>query len=203
MPNIVKAVRRITIGFFILLLMSCSGGKERTPVEKLERPPQMVGYPSEGQGYSANSSSETYGSEEPPEEKKPNQNVRLMEIAGSNTKLEILEPYEQAWALVAKALKYDSAFEITDRNRDGGVYYVTYNPDEHGSSFLSKFSFLTGGSESEGSYYLRLVENGPNSEVTAEMIVEDDFDDELDSIVDPDTGVEQFLTALYKALREI
>ncbi len=203
MLNIVNAARRIFLGVFILILVSCSSGKDRAPVEKLERPPQMVSYPSEVQGHSADPSSETYGSEVPAEEKKPNQNVRLMEVAGSNTKLEILEPYDQAWALVAKALKYDSAFEVTDRNRDGGVYYVNYYPDEHGGSFFSKFSFLTGGSESEGSYNLRLVENGLNSEVTAEMIVEDDFDDELDSIVDPDTGVEQFLTALYKALREI
>ena len=203
MLNTVKVARGIILGYFILILVSCSGGKDRTPVEKLERPPQMVSYPSDVQSHSADPSSVKFDSEVPVEEKKPNQNVRLMEVAGSDTKLEILEPYEEAWALISKALKYDSAFEVTDRNRDEGIYYVNYNPDEHGGSFLSNFSFLTGGSESEGSYYLRLVESGPNSEVTAEMIVEDDFDDELDSIVDPDTGVEHFLTALYKALREI
>lgn len=203
MLNTVKAARRIILGFFILILASCSGGKKHTSVDKLERPPQMVSYPSETQGRSESQSSEEYKSEVPAEEKKPNQNVRLIEVAGSDTKLEILEPYDEAWALISKALKFDSAFEVTDRNRDRGIYYVNYNPDEHGGSFFSKFSFLTGGSESEGSYYLRLVESGPNSEVTAEMIVEDNFDDELDSIADPDAGVEQFLTALYKALREI
>lgn len=173
-------------------------------MEKLERPPQMVNYSGDGQDRFTDSVPQGDGAEAQEEEKKPNQNVRLMAVAGSNTKLEILEPFDQAWVLVAKALKYDSAFEVTDRNRDEGIYYVSYNPDDHDKSFLnSTLSFLTGGSESEGNYYLRLVESGPKSEVTAEMVVEEEFDDEGDSTADPEVGVEKILTALYKVLQEI
>lgn len=205
MLNIVKAACRLFLAFLAVIFASCSSNQERTPVEKLERPPQMVNYTTDDhQDRFADSVPQGDGGEAQEEEKKPNQNVRLMTVSGSDTKLEILEPFDQAWVLVAKAMKYDSAFEVTDRNRDEGIFYVSYSPDKHNKSLLnSTLSFFTGGSESEGDYYLRLVESGPKSEVTAEMVVEEEFDDEGDSIADPEVGVEKFLTALYKVLQEI
>ena len=199
-----RLVCRLFLALLISCATSCAGKKDNPELDSLQRPPQIVNYPAPEQDRAAYSEPEVEDAALEEVEKQPNQNVQLTNVAGSNTAIKILEPFDEAWLLVTKALKYDSAFKITDRNRDQGVFYVSYNPDDHDNTFWNNtVSFLSGGSESEGSYNLRLVESGPNTDLSAEMIVEEEFDDEGDSFADPEVGVEKFLSALYKVLQEI
>lgn len=65
---------------------------------------------------------------------------------GPTERFIVLElPFDRAWASLARALEL-SGFEITDRNRSEGVYYVTYVGDEEeGKS--GWFGWLTGGGD--------------------------------------------------------
>ncbi|MEH6588844.1 MAG: outer membrane protein assembly factor BamC [Halioglobus sp.] len=56
--------------------------------------------------------------------------ISLQESATGRTFIRVGLPYDRAWASLARALEA-STFEITDRNRSKGEYYVTFRgPDE-------------------------------------------------------------------------
>jgi outer membrane protein assembly factor BamC len=57
--------------------------------------------------------------------------VALVEGPSGDTYIELELPYDRAWASLARSLE-QSGFEITDRNRSAGEYYVSYRgePDE-------------------------------------------------------------------------
>ena len=50
--------------------------------------------------------------------------ISMQESADGYTYIEVLLPYERAWASLGRALE-KSGFEISDRDRSTGVYYVT------------------------------------------------------------------------------
>ena len=204
MLNLDRFVWRIFLVSLITAAASCASSQKPKEFEGLERPPQMIKPPSEIQSQPADTEPEGEDAAMDVEEKKLNRNVQLTSVSGSDTTIRILEPFDQAWLLVVKALNDDSVFKVTDRNRDQGVFYVNYNPGNHDQTLWNNtVDFLTGGSESEGDYYIRLVESGQNTDVSAEMIVEEDFDDEGDNFADPESGVEKFLNALYIVLQEL
>lgn len=56
--------------------------------------------------------------------------ISLQESASGRTFIRVGLPYDRAWASLARALEA-STFEITDRNRSNGEYYVKFRgPDE-------------------------------------------------------------------------
>jgi outer membrane protein assembly factor BamC len=56
--------------------------------------------------------------------------ISLQESASGRTFIRLGLPYDRAWASLARALEA-STFEITDRNRSKGEYYVTFRgPDD-------------------------------------------------------------------------
>jgi len=83
-------------------------------------------------------------------------------------------PYERAWASLARALEL-SGFEITDRNRSTGRYYVTYqgDPDEEKGGW---FSWL-GGDDDEhpvfGVPLLVTMEESAEDRMTIRLQAED------------------------------
>ncbi|MEM1142585.1 MAG: outer membrane protein assembly factor BamC [Pseudomonadota bacterium] len=67
----------------------------------------------------------------------------LDDTAGDYISLEL--PFNRAWASLARALDL-SSFDINDRNRSAGNYYVSYN-DEEGEGKSGFFSWFTGGAD--------------------------------------------------------
>ncbi|MDO8861466.1 outer membrane protein assembly factor BamC [Haliea sp. E1-2-M8] len=55
--------------------------------------------------------------------------ISLEEADAGYTFIQVGLPFTRAWAALAKALE-DSRFEITDRDRSGGTYYVRYLGEE-------------------------------------------------------------------------
>ena len=51
--------------------------------------------------------------------------ISLQESSQGDTYIELILPYDRAWASTAKGLE-DSNFEITDRDRSAGEYYVRF-----------------------------------------------------------------------------
>lgn len=51
--------------------------------------------------------------------------IAMQEAADGSTYIHVGLPFNRAWASLAKALE-DSHFEITDRDRSAGIYYVTF-----------------------------------------------------------------------------
>ncbi len=71
--------------------------------------------------------------------------VVLKESSGGDYYLELALPYHRAWASLAPALK-KSTFEITDRNRSDGRYFVTFSGPESEED-RGWFSGLFGGDD--------------------------------------------------------
>jgi outer membrane protein assembly factor BamC len=71
--------------------------------------------------------------------------VTLVDAGGENPYIDLELPFDRAWASVARSLEL-SGFEISDRNRSEGRYYVSYigDPDEEDGGW---FSWLGGGDE--------------------------------------------------------
>ena len=65
---------------------------------------------------------------------------------GSDSYLRLELPFERAWASVAKALQ-SSGFEITDRNRSEGTYYLNYRGEVDGEESSGWFGWLGGDDE--------------------------------------------------------
>lgn len=101
--------------------------------------------------------------------------VRLMELQGGATRIQINEPFDRAWRIVGKALSRQ-ALEITDRNLADGVYYVQYDPNAHtveDGTIWDELVFFFGEDQSqEKEYRVRLAQNQQFTEV----IVTDDND---------------------------
>jgi len=84
--------------------------------------------------------------------------------------LQIDQPQNQAWRLVARALSRQK-IEIVERNMDKGYFYVKYDPDEvksEDNSFWDELAFLMGDDPShELEYRISLLEIAPQlTEVT-------------------------------------
>lgn len=116
--------------------------------------------------------------------------------------LRIKQPFDDAWNTLGLALK-QSEIEITDREHDKGLYYVTYDPD---SSFFSK-------KQNEAIYVLTVEKDGAETKITAVMgnateqtssgsrseqrgFVKDN------SAAQPADGAEKLLQSLYETIRD-
>jgi outer membrane protein assembly factor BamC len=69
--------------------------------------------------------------------------VTLVDAGGENPYINLELPFERAWASLARSLEL-SGFEITDRNRSAGRYYVRYtgDPEDEDGGW---FAWLGGG----------------------------------------------------------
>ncbi len=101
--------------------------------------------------------------------------VKLVELQGGATRIQLSEPFDRAWRIVGKALSRQ-ALEITDRNLADGVYYVQYDPNAHamedGSIWEELVFFFGEDQNQEKEYRVRLAQNRQFTEV----IVTDDND---------------------------
>lgn len=188
MPIIFKSLTRIVL--LTALLASCGTTEEARyrDTAVLEKPPTLVaGRPAEEQNEADNS-------EEPEAEAKTGLGTKVY-ITDSNPPLLIIkQPFNEAWNTLAQALKQQK-LEITDRNREEGAYYVTYDPDSYESGGI--FSFLNNDYAEEG-YLLKLEAKDAETKVSAEAVDESAPPDDGQ----PADGADKLLMSLHKTLRD-
>ncbi|MCF6202435.1 MAG: outer membrane protein assembly factor BamC [Methylococcaceae bacterium] len=146
--------------------------------------------------------------EDEPADKGLGKNILLV---GTEKKpvIKIKKKFDRSWELVDQALKLEE-IEITDKDREQGVFYVSYDPDNQhpaDSSLIDKMTFFFFKDEyEEASYKLTVLKQENETEVTVEQI-ESDTNDLLDDGEDNDmAGIiddgSMLLNTLYKTLRE-
>lgn len=59
-----------------------------------------------------------------------------LDLTPPSPSIKIKKLFDRSWAIVAKALKI-SAISITDKNRDKGIFYISFAQEESLSSWLS------------------------------------------------------------------
>ena len=118
------------------------------------------------------------------------------------SQLIIKQPFDDAWSTLGLALK-QSDIEITDREHDKGLYYVSY--DSSGSFFSKK--------QNEAIYVLTLESDGEETKVTAALgnAAEqassgsrgEHSSPSNDNSADESTdGAEKLLQSLYETIRD-
>lgn len=112
--------------------------------------------------------------------------------------LRIKQSFDDAWNTLGLALK-QSEIEITDREHDKGLYYVTYDPE---SSFFSK-------KQNEAIYVLTVEKDGTETKITAalgntnEQSSAGSRDFVKDNSVARSTdGAEKLLQSLYETIHD-
>jgi uncharacterized lipoprotein len=116
----------------------------------------------------------------------------IVSLAGSteNPIIKIKKNFDRSWLIVEKAIKLNE-LEITDKNRDLGVYYVKFDPDDQASgdsSIIDSMTFFIFADEyDEATYKLSLNWRDSDTEVSAEVV-----DRESSSLLDDDEDIEDF-----------
>ena len=116
--------------------------------------------------------------------------------------LKIKQPFDDAWHTLGLALK-QSKIEITDREHDKGLYYVTYDPD---TSFFSR-------KHNEAIYVLTVEKDSAETKITAalgstsEQSSAGSRDKHREFVKDnsatqPADGPEKLLQSLYETIRD-
>ena len=160
--------------------------------DMLERPPTLIGIkPAEAQSDDA---------ETPPKEAKAGLGDEVTMIEANPPRLRINQGFAQAWSTITSVLKQEN-LEITDRNRDKGLFYVTYDADSYKPDDAGFFSSLlpTNDYPEEG-YILNLQGQGGGTEITAE--VANKTASAAEDEATPADGAEKLLKTLYKTLRD-
>jgi uncharacterized lipoprotein len=116
--------------------------------------------------------------------------------------LRIKQSFDDAWNTLGLALK-QSEIEITDREHDKGLYYVTYDPEK---SFFNR-------KHNEAIYVLTLEKDGAETKITAtlgnaaEQTSSGSRSEHRDLVKDnsatqPADGAEKLLKSLYETIRD-
>jgi uncharacterized lipoprotein len=116
--------------------------------------------------------------------------------------LRIKQPFDDAWNTLGLALK-QSEIEITDREHDKGLYYVSY---DSGGSFFSK-------KQNEAIYVLTVESDGAETKITAilgnatEQTSSGSHGEHRglanhNSATQPTDGAEKLLQSLYETIRD-
>jgi len=124
------------------------------------------------------------------------------------TIIKIKKTFDRSWDIVEQALKLNE-IEITDKNREQGVFYVLFDPDKRNpenTSLISNLAFFIFEDEyAEAAYKLTVVWRDNNTEVSIGLVDQpvddhlDEYDDEFEDYVD-DGG--QLLNVLFKTIKD-
>jgi uncharacterized lipoprotein len=122
--------------------------------------------------------------------------------------IKIKKMFGRSWNIVEQGLAL-SEIEITDKNRDKGVFYVKFDPDRQSSKdsgMLDKMTFFLFKDDYEEAFYkMTVVWRDSNTEVSAELIDQagndllDDGEDDFESSIDSGG---MLIKALYKTIRD-
>ncbi len=117
--------------------------------------------------------------------------------------LHVKKLFDRSWELVAQELE-EQEIEITDKNRDRGMFFVKYQPDEADGHIFGGMKILLFEDSYTLAEYRILVEwKDTTTEIRVKMLTENDdisFDDEEDEdkILD---GSEKLIADLYEGLQ--
>lgn len=181
-----------------VILVSCGTTEEGRyrDTAMLERPPILTGNGQSGE------QRVTDNSTIPKKRDETGLGADVYMTTTAPSQLKIKQPFDDAWNTLGLALK-QSEIEITDREHDKGLYYVTYDPD---SSFFSR--------KHNGAIYVLTVEkDGAETKITATLgnaaeqssagsrgehrsLVKDN------SATQPADGAEKLLQSLYETIRD-
>jgi hypothetical protein len=189
----------------LILMALCIGAcsESKNPKYKdtslLEKPPVMP--------IVAKQKDRVEESEEEQDEKKGlGDNIILTEFEQKPI-IKIKKNFDLSWNFVEQALQLKD-IEISDKNREKGIYYVTFDPDEQSDSTLADAMtfFLFKDDYAEAAYKLTVKEKATdNSEIIIEHIATeendlmDDDGDDFDGTIDE--GV-MLMNTLYKTIRD-
>ncbi len=115
--------------------------------------------------------------------------------------------FDRSWDMVGQTLELIQV-EVTDKNREQGVYYVNFDADQQSSKdkgLMEKTFFLFEDDDYEEAAYKLFVKwNENNTEVSTELVekVEDDFLDEKGDFDSKEDGGEKLIHLLYKTMRD-
>ena len=186
-----------------LCLISCSETKSNRyqDTSHLEAPPQLIitekpKAPTEEESESKESESKGLG------------DYVLFDQSEKQAFITIKKHFPRAWNIVTQAIELNN-IEITDKNREQGIFYVTFDPDSdesEDSTFIDTMTFFFFKDEYKEANYKLTVSKQENSvQVTAELndvkeddILLDDEGDDFDALVDDGT---KLLKTLYGTIK--
>ena len=122
--------------------------------------------------------------------------------------IKIKKTFDRSWDIVEQALKLNE-IEITDKNREKGVFYVLFDPDERNtgnSELISNLAFFLFKDEyAEAAYKLTVAWRDSDTEVTVEQVdqsTNDLLDDGEDAFEDAVDAGAQLLKVLFKTIKD-
>lgn len=120
--------------------------------------------------------------------------------------LKLKQPFNVAWNTLASAFR-QSQLEIKDRDRDRGVYYVVFDPDDYvpeDESLLDRMGNILADDYSKAVYVLTLTAEDGETKITAAKAGNAEQGG-LSAAMDEDEkpgGAERLLSLLYQSLRD-
>ncbi|MFK5950477.1 MAG: outer membrane protein assembly factor BamC [Methylococcales bacterium] len=183
-----------------LLTVACSGGSNTRykDTRYLETPPVMV-------------IKETPKMPVKQEEELEKKGLGEVVSISSSVKypiLKIKKNFDRSWDIVEQALNL-AEIEITDKDRDKGVYYLKFDPDTKASKdsgVMDSLSFFLFKDEyAEAAYKLTVQWQDTETEVKAELIEQESddlLDDGEDNFEDPVDSGAILIKRLYKTIRD-
>lgn len=175
-------------------LSACAEGKKYRDTTGLETPPRLA---------ITTDDSATLGAASPQQEaKKSLADSVFVDDAEKPSVLKIKKLFDRAWDIVGQALA-QKKIEITDKNRDAGVYFVKYDPsaDSGTAVFGNVKIFIFEEEYREAPYKLSIVWRDTETEVRAEMLPQPESEERDDDEEFAD-GSSKLLKALYETIRD-
>ncbi len=190
----------ITSLLVFLVLVSC-GATEPAPYRDttyLELPPGLQ------ESYAAPKQSESDDSAIPDKSKiKKGLGDTVYLTTSKPPQIKIKQIFDLAWNTLDAALK-QSDIEITDRELDKGLYYVTYDADSHVSedaSFADSFTALLTNDYSKSSYVLTVTADGDETIISAALADQDEHSEKPETS-DKTDGAEKLLQFIFETMRD-
>ncbi len=181
----------VLLAMAMSMLPACTEGKKYLDTTELETPPRLAiaeHAPAPG--------------ESPETVTKSLADSVFIDDSEHPTLLKIKKLFDRSWDLVGQALERRK-IEITDKNREQGVYYVKYDPSaDSGSRLFGNVKiFIFEQEYAEAGYKLTVAWHETATEVRAEMVNPDQaaVDEDGEELGD---GSEKLIKALYDTIRD-
>lgn len=186
------------------LVISCSNSKSvyNQKTELLEVPPRMT--------IVEQTVRETPSEEDKkePEQKGLGGETVSFSQTDQQATLKIKKTFDRSWEIIKQALSLKN-IKVTDKDREQGIFYVTYDTDQQQSddaSFMDKMSFFFfDDDELESSYKLTAKWKESTTDVTSVLVKAEEndlLDDGEDDIETPSDHGNLLLKTLYKTIKD-
>ncbi|MFA5984205.1 MAG: outer membrane protein assembly factor BamC [Methylococcaceae bacterium] len=201
---------RLLIILPVLAICACSTDTRYRDNSALEKPPAL---PRVSSTANLTELEEQVKSTEPASTSVPRQREEhegLLYLSDTKPiQLTISQSQDIVWDIIALALK-KARIEITDQNRDEGLFYVTFDPDDFASEDKSLFDALTfsllKNEYPVANYVLKLNSADNETLITAEQVIKSSQRDpanQEDGQSHPKSdGDEKLLKTLYQTIQE-